>query len=468
MEELEAKISQAVAPIVSQLERHEGGDDHLLKFQLRKAVESIEASSSGSGDPVIDARLLVLRGSLHRYTDESALADSCFRNAICLSRGRDRRPFLGMYLIHCKHRPLLSLVYLIKSGIIDECEDLFTAIVGRLTRCPSELRDVPPAARAAVIAILSGSISGRVSRLLPAAPPSSTESNWDTLCVILLLEILKRNPRNDRVEELIKLLVGRAFTFDLPLTLLAAIDFEPTRIGMARYRTSPVEQTTGSLSIDHLIGVYDLSIPTIVDVRQDIIAKSRLMELGFLSNARDRSPNAVPIIVDAANVAHRAAESTGTEPDEAALWALKAVEDYYVSRGHEVTFVVSDKHINIRPSSWRDKQKRLDLRQATALLEASKSVSTEVVRVPAQNHDDSYMIATALRQGGVVITNDMFRDWKDKIGLTDTERGRLAEKWTKTRLIAFTFVRKAFQPNPDFKMPKVEAEAAGDWTSLLS
>ena len=460
MEDLEIKIAHSVTPIVSQIERQEEMDDpHLLRFQLKKAVESIEASVSSSNNHLVEARVLVLRGGVHRYMQESSLAEIAYRKALCLSRGTERRAFQGLYLLTAQQRPLLSLIYLVKSGM--NYEDIFTTIVGRLARCPSELRDVPPAARAAVISILSGESTGRVSQLLPST--SAASSDWDTLCVILLIELFNRNPKNDRVEELIKLLVGRACSFDLPLTILAAVDFEPARRGLERYRTAMSSEVpvVGSLEIDHLIGVYDLTLPNLSGTNPEQIARSRLHELGI---GRDR-PTLCPVIVDAANVAYKAAEGEGTEPDEAACWALKEVEEFFVRRGHEVIIVVSDKHLIFR--STREGRKKLDMRKAIAELKKTSSPLTTIIRVPAQNHDDSYMIATAIRHGGVVVTNDMFRDWKEIQEGIDAGRGRLAEKWTKSRLIAYVFTKRRLEPNPDFRMPSANQAGSDEYSSLL-
>lgn len=73
-----------------------------------------------------------------------------------------------------------------------------------------------------------------------------------------------------------------------------------------------------------------------------------------------------------------------------------------------------------------------------------------LVATPAQDYDDSYQIEYARRHGGVIVTNDMFRDAVEK--LKPHLRGALRE-WMRAHLLSFTFVGEEFIPNPDFQFP---------------
>eukprot|EP00466_Bigelowiella_natans_P011025 jgi/Bigna1/143809/aug1.81_g18517 len=64
-----------------------------------------------------------------------------------------------------------------------------------------------------------------------------------------------------------------------------------------------------------------------------------------------------------------------------------------------------------------------------------------VIPTPAQDYDDSYCIEYAHKHGGVVVTNDRYRDCIIE-GVT--------KSWLREHLMTFTFVNDEFLPNPDF------------------
>ena len=70
---------------------------------------------------------------------------------------------------------------------------------------------------------------------------------------------------------------------------------------------------------------------------------------------------------------------------------------------------------------------------------------------PAQDYDDAYCIRYAQTYGGVVVTNDQYRDHVAAFpGRTPEERAERDRQraWTKSRLVSFTFVADEFLPNP--------------------
>ncbi|KAJ1457664.1 Zc3h12a-like ribonuclease NYN domain-containing protein [Pelagophyceae sp. CCMP2097] len=73
-----------------------------------------------------------------------------------------------------------------------------------------------------------------------------------------------------------------------------------------------------------------------------------------------------------------------------------------------------------------------------------------LVATPSQDYDDSYQIEYARRHGGVVVTNDLFRDAVDK--LKPHMRGAMRE-WLRSRILSYAFVGDEFIPNPDFCYP---------------
>ena len=56
----------------------------------------------------------------------------------------------------------------------------------------------------------------------------------------------------------------------------------------------------------------------------------------------------------------------------------------------------------------------------------------------------------ARRRGGVIVSNDLFRDAVDKVPMH--QRGAMVD-WLRRHVLSFTFVGDEFAPNPDFVFP---------------
>jgi len=69
---------------------------------------------------------------------------------------------------------------------------------------------------------------------------------------------------------------------------------------------------------------------------------------------------------------------------------------------------------------------------------------------PSQDYDDSYQIEYARRHGGVIVTNDLFRDAVLKL---KPHMRSVLRVWMKSHLLSYTFVADEFCPNPDFSYP---------------
>ena len=392
----------------------------------------------------------------------------------CLKRNKsDFRAYLGLYKLVWETRPLLAGVYLYKALVnapndhLETISDSLGSHLKRLALNPNELFDVESSARTCVAAILdfvrgSPVSAKRIAASLPdnCPPTDRLNTSWDSLCVILLLEVNAKlgndGGKQAIAENVIKLLVGRALSLDLPITLVAALAFEPTRTGVCKYGSvlEAKEMAEESLEIDHIVGNMEAVRPRLNEPYE--VARARLGRRA----ANDSSRSLPTVIVDAANVAFRAWESIGDSSQSVscvARWALKGVLNCYEAKGHDVRIVVSEKHLKRGKNKWR--QNRVtEIWLDEAIEEIPRS---RLVLIPPQNHDDSYMIALALRFGGVIVTNDMFRDWIR----TKSDRP-LAEKWTRSHLIAFTFVGSLYQANPDFIMPPADDRDSPEWQSL--
>jgi hypothetical protein len=396
--------------------------------------------------------------------------------------GADQRAFSGLFVLNtlgqkCQ-RPLLGVAYLVKLVSLNPTDvnvrDVLETMIHRLVSSPSELTDVPIHARTCVAAILevvsrgifSNPATRKLMEIIAATIPSNEPINgpnptpWDALCVLILIITSFIKP-SDLVTEIVKLLTGRALSLDRPVTLLAAIDFEPVAPGLRQLRlgSCPVGTSwdelarTESIELDHITGslMRESAVLCLDAPKADMIARGRIWK--HLVENKERSSVKRVVIVDAANVACRAGEGSG----KAAPWSLRSVYDFYTRMGHEVKIVVSEKHLK-RRKNWRSGS-GIEIRLDEALTSLPLS---SVVLIPPQNHDDSYMIALALRLGGVVVTNDMFRDW---VSNRPTEVTKLlADRWAKSHLIAFAFMDTLFQPNPDFVMPPTTNE----WDALFT
>ena len=77
----------------------------------------------------------------------------------------------------------------------------------------------------------------------------------------------------------------------------------------------------------------------------------------------------------------------------------------------------------------------------------------ELVVTPPQDYDDSYCLAYARRNGGCIVSNDLYRDYVEAESKKGVAAGKQAEAWRRAHLISFTFVLDEFLPNPEFVFP---------------
>ena len=77
-----------------------------------------------------------------------------------------------------------------------------------------------------------------------------------------------------------------------------------------------------------------------------------------------------------------------------------------------------------------------------------------IFHTPATDYSDSYTIQYAMRNHGIVVTNDRYRDAKEKTA--NAEERKQKELWIHTHLLSFAFVGDDFVPNPDFEPPEYD------------
>lgn len=132
--------------------------------------------------------------------------------------------------------------------------------------------------------------------------------------------------------------------------------------------------------------------------------------------------------------------------------------NFFKDAGHPVIGFLPDYLLNsqqvegeklaAKRGGWDVKKKKLpdNMYILEQLVESGVLVGT-----PPQDYDDSYTIRYAQNHGGVVLSNDMYRDNLEKI--TDQRQRDTQRRWFKEHLISFTFVGDELHPNPDFVFP---------------
>lgn len=82
-----------------------------------------------------------------------------------------------------------------------------------------------------------------------------------------------------------------------------------------------------------------------------------------------------------------------------------------------------------------------------------------LVLTPDQDYDDAYLCAYARQHGGVVVSNDVFRDLVYQASADGVGRAASWDGWLSQCRLSFTFGGDEFLPNPAFNWRKAAATA---------
>lgn len=145
------------------------------------------------------------------------------------------------------------------------------------------------------------------------------------------------------------------------------------------------------------------------------------------------------IVLDASNIAMRhGGEKFSTK-------GIQLVIDYFTRNSHKVISFLPDYLFKEKDgSSYLAKKRTLPDDPQYLLDLVSKGL---VVQSPPQDYDDSYCIQYAKKYDAFIVTNDLFRDYIDKI--KDKGKKETEKMWVKERSISYTFNKDEFLPNPD-------------------
>lgn len=147
---------------------------------------------------------------------------------------------------------------------------------------------------------------------------------------------------------------------------------------------------------------------------------------------------------------------------------LEIVRDFFQSRGHRVIgfvpqYVVDERNWEAR---WKPIERKLKLGIKPTKEDNYMKVPDNLKRLqklimegfichtPSTDYSDSYTIQYAMKNHGIVVTNDRYRDAKEKTA--NPEERKQKELWIHTHLLSFAFVGDDFVPNPDFEPPEYD------------
>ena len=146
------------------------------------------------------------------------------------------------------------------------------------------------------------------------------------------------------------------------------------------------------------------------------------------------------ILLDASNVARRHGNDK--------IFSTKGIKiamEYFNKNGHVVKSFLPD-------YLFKQKDPNSLLNKNTVMpdnLDYLNELSEQhlVIKTPPQDYDDSYCIQYAKKHKAFIVTNDLFRDYLDKI--VDNKQRETERMWIQETRISYTFNQDEFLPNSD-------------------
>lgn len=147
------------------------------------------------------------------------------------------------------------------------------------------------------------------------------------------------------------------------------------------------------------------------------------------------------ILLDASNIAMRHGDRTFSTK------GIKIVLEYFIKNGHKVLAFLPEYLFRSKDSSSQSttKKKRVIPDDTDYLNKLSNQGL--IIQTPAQDYDDSYCIQYCKQNNSYIVTNDLFRDYVEKI--VDSRKRESERLWIIEKRISFTFIKDEFLPNPD-------------------
>ena len=148
------------------------------------------------------------------------------------------------------------------------------------------------------------------------------------------------------------------------------------------------------------------------------------------------------ILLDMSNIAMRHGNS-----EKFSTKGIKLCLDFFIKNGHEVSgflpeYLFKDKEEQKTKSGQIRKIVPDDVNYLKDL--HSKGF---VIQTPSQDYDDSYNIQYCKSKNAYFVTNDLYRDYLDKIN--DSKQRESEKRWIISKRISYTFNKDEFIPGPD-------------------
>ena len=143
------------------------------------------------------------------------------------------------------------------------------------------------------------------------------------------------------------------------------------------------------------------------------------------------------LILDGANIARQGVDSSGNGNQ------LRAAIDRLLADGHTLYPVLAQFRMSGKRAfpnmEWVDAYKVHD--------------RVNFVQAPSGTDDDSFILDLAIQLKGVVVSNDLFRDHKERLG---KQASRYCGGSKATHRMMYSIAGDLFVPDPNFKMPAEE------------
>jgi hypothetical protein len=168
----------------------------------------------------------------------------------------------------------------------------------------------------------------------------------------------------------------------------------------------------------------------------NILSDSNLVKQNRVLNVTKSKPL---ILLDMSNIAMRHGNS-----ERFSTKGIKICMDFFIKNGHEVSGFLPE--YLFKEDIYRTKGRGRVIPDDIPYLKSIHSKGY-VIQTPSQDYDDSYNIQYCKSKNAYFVTNDLYRDYLDKI--QDHKTKEAEKRWIISKRISYTFNKDEFIPGPD-------------------
>lgn len=147
------------------------------------------------------------------------------------------------------------------------------------------------------------------------------------------------------------------------------------------------------------------------------------------------------ILLDMSNIAMRHGNS-----EKFSTKGIKICLDFFVKNGHEVCGFLPEYLFRDDKDNKQTRMNRKIIPDDVVYLKDLHSKGL-VIQTPSHDYDDSYNIKYCKTKTAFFVTNDLYRDYIEKI--TDVKAREAERRWISSKRISYTFNKDEFIPGPD-------------------